>query len=122
MSVHKQAMPLSFLATAAIAKGKAVKIGADNKHASVASAATDKQFGIAMCDVTTAEDVVEVAMPGGGAKGLAGGTISAGDLLTSDGNGKLVATTTAGNRYIAMAMEDAVENDLFSVEVVAGLI
>jgi hypothetical protein len=78
--------------------GKAVKIGADSKHVAVASAASDKMLGIAQSDATNAEDEMEVALPGGGAKALAGGNISAGDLLTSDGSGKLIATTSNADR------------------------
>jgi hypothetical protein len=111
-----------FSAGGAIALGKAVKIGADSKHVAVASAASDKMLGIAQSDATNAEDEMEVALPGGGAKALAGGNISAGDLLTSDGSGKLIATTSNADRYIAMAMESAVLNDLFAVEVIAGIV
>jgi hypothetical protein len=113
---------LAFKAAAAIAKGKVVKAGADNQHVAVCSAATDKSVGIMQSVPAAAEDICEVALPGGGAKGLLGGTVSFGDLLAPDSNGKLVATTTPGDRYIAMAMEDGVVNDMIAVEVVAGLI
>lgn len=113
---------LVFKCAAAIVKGVVVKPGADKDHAIVSAAATSLNFGINQTLTTTAEDKMEVAMPGGGAKGLAGGTFYFGDLLTADSAGKLVATTTPGNRYIAMALEDAVAEDLASVFVCAGLI
>ncbi len=106
---------LAYKAAAAIAKGKVVKKGADDQHVAVCSAGTDKSVGILQNDVTTAEDVCEVAVPGGGAKALAGGTITQGDLLTADSNGALVATTSANDQVIAVAEEDAVANDIFSV-------
>lgn len=111
----------AFLADAAIAKGKVVKLGTDFKHVAVCSAATDKAFGIIQSAPTGAESVCEVALPGGGGKALAGGTIATGDLLASDANGALVATTTENDRVVAVAMESAVANDIFSVEVILGL-
>jgi hypothetical protein len=109
-------------AAAAIAKGKAVKKGSDDDHVAVCSAATDKSVGIMQTASTAAEDTCEVAVTGGGGKALLGGTVVFGDLLAPDSNGKLVATTTPGDRYIAKAEQDGVENDLIGVHVVEGLI
>lgn len=111
----------AFFADAAIAKGKVIKLGTDFKHVAVCSAATDKSVGIIQSAPGAAEDTCEVALPGGGAKALAGGTIATGDALTSDSNGALVATTTENDRVVAVAMQDAVANDIFAVEVVLGL-
>ena len=122
MSTYAQPNILTFRAGAAIAQGCVVKPGASREHVLVSAAATSKNIGIAQNAATAADDKVEVALAGGGAKALAGGTIAMGDLLTSDANGKLVATTTAGDRYVAMAMEDALVGDLFSVHMVPGLI
>jgi hypothetical protein len=122
MSISSHVRSLAFKADAAIAKGTAVKPGSDNMHVAVSASATSKNMGIAQTVATTAEDAIEIALPGGGAKGLAGGSWSFGDLLTPTTDGSLIVTTTPGDRYIAMAMEDAVIGDLASVEVVAGLI
>lgn len=122
MSAHSPSRVQTFKATAAMGRGLAVKAGADRQHMSVCSAATDKIMGLSNTAPTEADESMEVCLPGGGAKGKLGGTVSAGDLLTSDGDGKLIATTSAADRYIAMAMEDGVANDLIAVEVVAGLI
>lgn len=105
---------LAFLADAAVAKGKVVKSGTDSKHVAVAALASDKSFGLQQNVTSAAEDVAEVAVAGG-AKGLAGGTIAVGDFVAADSNGALVATTTANDRCIGIAMEGAVANDLFSV-------
>lgn len=121
MSVSSTPRIVSFLADAAIAKGKVVKIGTDSSHVAVCSAATDKSFGVIQNAPTAAEDAAEVALPGGGGKGLAGGTIAAGDLLAPDANSKLVATTTENDRVVAIAMESAVVNDLFNIEVVIAV-
>lgn len=106
----------TYIAGGTIAKGQCVKAGADRTKVAVASAATDKIIGIAQNAVASG-DACEVAMHGGGAKGNAGGTISTGDLLTSDSAGDLIATTSANNRVVGVALEDAVDNDIFSVAV-----
>jgi predicted amidohydrolase YtcJ len=122
MASFSQPKELTFKADAAIAKGKAVTIGSDSNHVAVASDAADKMVGIVQASASAAEDLVEVALPGGGAKALVGGNVAAGDLLTTNADGELIATTTATDRYIAMALESGVDGDLIAVEVVAGLI
>lgn len=122
MSSYAKPKCLAFKCGAAIPEGSVVKPGADNKHVIKSALATNKHFGIAQNATTTAEDAVEVAMPGGGGKGLAGGTVSFGDMLTSDTNGALVATTSASDRIVAVAMEDAVVGDLFSLHVILGIL
>lgn len=117
MSATSQPRISAFKATAAIAKGKVVKAGADDQHLAVCSAATDKAIGVVQSDATAAEDIIEVALNGGGAKGLAGGVIAVGDLLASDGNGAMVATTSANDRVIGIAMQAAVSGDIFWLEV-----
>ena len=109
---------LLFKAAAAIAKGKVVKKGADDQHVAVCSAGSDKGIGITQNAPTAAEDGVEVAINGGGAKALlgAGGCVM-GDKLVADANGALIVSTTANDRIIAIAMADGSENDLVAVEV-----
>jgi hypothetical protein len=70
MSSFNSPRIVTFLADAAIAKGKAVKIGTDAKHVAVGAANTDKCIGIAQSASTAAEDPIEVALQGGGALGL----------------------------------------------------
>lgn len=118
MASHSTVRSIAFKSdTASIAIGSVVKAGSDKSHVAKASAATDKAIGLAQSLVESAEQAVEVALPGGGAKGLLGGTVSFGDFLASDSNGALVATTTANNKVIAQAMEDGVSGDLIAVEV-----
>jgi hypothetical protein len=63
----------------------------------------------------------EIAGMGGGSKAIAGGTIDAGNLLTTDGNGDLVAITTGQTKAaVARALEGAVDNDVFAVLVLSG--
>lgn len=112
----------TYKASAAIAKGKAVTVDATGKIVTAANAVTDKSIGIAQNAALAVNDLVEVAHNGGGAKALAGGTIVAGDLLAPTTGGALIATTTATNRYCAVAKQDAASGDIFAVDVVLGLI
>ena len=108
---------VSFRAAAAIAKGKAVKIGADAQHVAVASANTDRCMGLLQTATTAAEDVAEVAVPGGGAQGLLGEAVSAGNDLCADSNGALVKVNAEGDQIIARANEDGASGDLIDVTV-----
>ncbi len=119
-SSHSNPRIVTLKATAAIALAYlAVKPGADNEHAQVAAAATDKIIGISQNAPTTADDPLEIALPGGGGRAKLGGSVSFGDYLTSDADGKLIATTTANDRVIAKAMSDGVLNDVIGVEVLS---
>ncbi len=123
MASYSEPRIYTFKAAAAQAAFTAVKAGADNQHVAICSAGTNKHIGIAQTAPTAADDAMEVALPGGGAKAKLGvGGASFGDLLTSDASGTFVVTTSAADRYIAMAMEDGVVGDVIAVEVVAGLI
>lgn len=107
----------SFYATAAIAKGKAVKMGA-NKHTVVVGAAnTDRCIGIVKDAVDAAGDVVEIALPGGGAKALLGEAVSAGNDLCSDAAGSLVMVNAEGDQILCRALESGSTGDLIAVEV-----
>lgn len=108
---------VSFLADAAIAKGKAVKAGTDFKHVAVGAANTDRCHGILQTATTAAEDVAEVAQPGGGAKGLLGETVAAGDDLVSHTDGSLVKPNAEGDQIIARAIQGGVAGDLVDVVV-----
>lgn len=120
MASHLKEKCLAYKAAGAISRGMAVKPGADRSHVAKATAATDKIIGLAISTTENAEETIEVAHPGGGAVALLGDTVSAGDLLTADANGKLIATTTANNKIIAQALEDGVLNDLIAVNVIVG--
>lgn len=78
----------------------------------LAAAGTDHVFGV-IREGNTADKPVTVQF-GGIGKVIAGGTIVAGDRLTADANGKAVATTTAGNKVIGVALMSASANEIFS--------
>lgn len=63
----------------------------------------------------------EIAGHGGGSKAIAAGNITAGNKLTTDASGHLVAITTGQTKAcVAMALENAVDNDIFNVLVLDG--
>jgi len=110
----------TFKSDGAIPKGSSVKIGSDANHVVKCTAATDKSIGIAAGSTSGAEESIEIYLPGGGGKGLAQTSISAGMLLVPHTDGSLKPIASANDRVIAMAMEDAVANDLFAVEVLVA--
>lgn len=105
----------TFLAAGTIVKGQAVKLSSGSVV--VAAAATDRVIGLAQGDASSGQ-AVEVALQGGGAYGKAAASISAGNLLSSDGSGNLLKVANASDIVIAQAMEDASANDIFEVQVV----
>jgi len=78
------------------------------------SAATDKHLGVVRNKPTSgATASIFLRSAAGTGKVKAGGTISAGQKITSDANGKAVVSTSNGDEIIGMAVEDAVLNDVF---------
>lgn len=97
----------------------AVKMGTGRKIAS-ATAATDTIIGVLMNKPVSGQPG-EVAIAGI-AKGIAGGTIAAGDKLTATTGGKFITTTTDHDRIVGYAGEAAVANDVFSIQVAPGMV
>lgn len=108
--------------TAGIAKGSAVKAGSDKNHIALAVAASDKIVGWAQNAGVNVGDKIEVALPGGGAKCVAGGVISFGDVVTANALGQAVATTNNGDRSGGVSMQSAVAGDIFYAEVAVGIV
>lgn len=119
MAVSNKQNMETFLADGAISKGMAVKMGTDESHVAKATANTDKAIGLCQNDPTAAEDACEVALPGGGGKGLVDETVSAGAYLVAKSNGKLEKANAAGDHVCAMALQSGVAGDLINCLVVA---
>jgi hypothetical protein len=86
-----------------------------SKQVVLSSAATDKHFGIVanVPDSATNSPVdVVLCNADGTFKVTAGGSVAVGDLLTSDANGKAIATTTSGDRVIGMAVTAGASGEL----------
>src|SRR5688572_15695482 len=79
----------------------------------LAAAGTDKIVGSVQEPNTSGRPVT--VNTGGVIKVVAGGAVAIGDDVTSDANGKAIATVTAGNRTIGIALAAAVLNDVFEV-------
>ena len=121
MAMTKAPIILVFLADAAITKGQAVMFGSDNRHVVKVTGTTSKSIGIAQTSPTTAEDLVEVAVSGGGAKGLAKTTIAAGDILGHNADASIQKAASANDRVVGVAMSDAAAGDLFNMDVLLGM-
>jgi len=118
MSSSRSPIFQTFFADAAITKGMAVKFGSDENHVAKGSANTSKCVGIAMGTAVSAEDAIEVATIGGGAKGLLGETVVAGSYLVSHTDGTLFKPNTAGDHVVAYAREGGDAGDIIDVDVV----
>lgn len=100
----------SYVATAALAEGVAVKLSSG--QVVIAAAATDKIIGVTQQKAAAGEICsVRLRSASGTARGKAGGTIAVGDRLTSNGSGLIIATTTAANEVIGQALEAAASGD-----------
>ncbi len=120
--MRNEGLQKTLLAGAAILKNRIVKFGADDKHVIQGAAATDKLVGVAdNLGADAAEDPMDVIVDGI-ALVTYGGTVAAGDMLTSDSTGRAITTTTAANRVIGIAMLDGVVGDIGSVRIAPHLI
>jgi hypothetical protein len=117
MASSSQPKIVALLAGAAIAKGKAVKKGSTDSYVIAGTANTSRCIGVCQNAPAAADDVAEIALNGGGGKGLLGETVAMGDLLVSHTDGSLVKANASGDHVIAMAMKDGVANDLIDIEV-----
>lgn len=110
-------------AKTAVTKYRVVKKDTTEDQVSHATAVADKSYAIAQTSAGVGERV-RVTLAGIG-KAEAGGTFVQGDLLTVDGSGRvIVAAPAAGtnNRIIAVAMGDAVLNDIVTVLIAPGML
>lgn len=79
----------------------------------LASAATDAILGVIDNEPKTGRTADVVLLNGTGTfKVKTGGNISKDAYITTDGNGKAIATTTTGNRVIGRAVRDSSSGDV----------
>lgn len=93
--------------------------GTADYAAKQATAATDALMGTSDDLGAQANDRVDVCM-GGLPEVEAGGTLAAGDPITSDSEGKAVKATAAGNRIIGFAMTSASSGDIIPYQFAPG--
>lgn len=84
-----------------------------NANLVLGAAGTDKLVGVLQNKPQSGEG--GLFRFSGTTKVVAGGTITAGAWITSDGSGKAIATTTDKNVAIGQALEGASSGDIFEV-------
>lgn len=113
----------AYLAGAQIAPYLIVKWDTADLKVIVAAAATDKLVGISAPTITVPSGQRVDVVVDGIAQVTAGGSITRGDPLTSDANGKAVTAAPAGgsnNRLIGFAEVSAASGDIFPVRISQG--
>ncbi len=122
MAVAIKPLIATFEANTAVAKGQAVKLTASKsgKKVDPCAATTDLSIGVAQNAAVNVGDLVEVAMPGGGGKGLAKTTIAAGNILGHNADGSLQKLASASDKIIGQALDDAVAGDIFQIMVLSA--
>lgn len=102
-----------FIAETAVAANRILKFGSTDDYMVQSAAATDGLMGVSGNIAAAAGERVDV-IKSGIADVLFGGTITRGDPLTSDANGKAV-TAVAGQNVIGFAEVSGVSGDIGSV-------
>lgn len=121
MAMRNEGLQKTYYAGAAVAAYRIVKPGADDTKVVVGAAATDKLIGVSDSIGAASGETFDVILDGI-ALVSAGGVVAAGDHVTANATGQAIATTTAGNRVIGVAMDSGVLNDLIGVRIVPFLI
>lgn len=83
----------------------------DDENVNLAAGATLPLFILEEGKDGSTDKALGTIILAGTVYGKLGGTVQSGDRLTSDGNGKLIKTTTSGNHYGAIALDGGVIND-----------
>lgn len=98
-----------------------IKAGTAAMSCLQAAAATDKLLGTSDELDHAVGEMVDLCLLAVGRVRL-GGTVAAGDALTSDANGKAIATTTIGHRIIGFAEIAGVLDDVITYERSPGVL
>lgn len=121
MTQFIQAFHRTFLAVATLAAYRVVTLNAADNTIEAANAATDIPVGITGHAVT-AGDPVRVHWLGS-CIAEAGAAITKGAYLTSDSVGRVIATTTAGDKVVGRALEAAgAAGNLIEVQLMPGAV
>jgi len=112
--MRTEGLAKAFTAGGAIPARTIVKPHTTAGEVVVGAAGTDKLIGVSTDVDAASGDRVDVFLSGI-AEVIYGGTVAAGDLLTSDASGHAVATTTANDRVIGVALTAGVDDDYGAV-------
>lgn len=116
MAQYQEGNHIAFKATSDLSTKQfyIVKLDSTENVAVLASAATDKLIGVLVNKPKSGETMdVYARNASGTGKVIAGGDVTIGSYITSDGNGKAIVTTTAGNAILGVALEAAASGDIF---------
>lgn len=121
--MRNETLVKTFIAAAPVAPFRLVKLGAADGQATQAAAVTDAIFGVSnLLGADATGDRFDVVMAGI-AEIEYGDTVTRGDWLTTDADGKAVAAapaTGANNSVIGRAMTSGVAGDIGSVFIAPG--
>ena len=110
----------SFIGSGVIPAYSFVKLSANDTV--ITCGLNERACGIAQNSAASVDgDIIEVALPGAGAKLKCGETIALGKFLTSSAGGLGSVTDAAGEFCAAVAYESGVLNDVIGVEVACFL-
>lgn len=117
--MRNEGLAKTLIAGAAIAAHRIVTFDSDPDTVVQASAATDSLIGVSDLGADAASERVDVIVDGIALVEY-GDTVNAGDLLTTDSDGKAVAAEPASGataRVIGVAMVGGVSGDIGSVRI-----
>jgi len=109
----------SFVSPAAISGRTLVTFGAADGEVVAATAVTDTLIGVAEQIGSRDNDRVDVVI-GGIAEANAGGNITRGDILTTDGSGRAVTSAAGTDRIVGIAMQNGVVGDVIDILITQG--
>lgn len=121
MTIRHEGLARTYIADAAIAKHRLVKI-TGQKTCAQAAAVSDVILGVSDSLGAATGETLDVILDGVASVEY-GGNVSVGVLLTADANGKAVAAAPAAgtnNRVIGLAMVAGVSGDIGSVLIKQG--
>ncbi len=119
-SMRTDGLIKSYTADGAIAPHRIVKAGSKDANTAQASAATDAIMGVHGSLPAVADDVTDTVVSGYATVEY-GGTVTRGQALTSDAQGRAIAATAAGQRLVGFAVLSGVVGDLGTVHVTLGV-
>lgn len=117
MTSHNEPRMKALKIDSAVTQYYFVKFGTDSEHVALAGA-NERAIAIAAEAGTTAEDQIDVYLPGGGGLLKVNETVALGKLLTSTAGGLGEVADAAGEWVGAIAWKAGVQNDVIPVEVI----
>ena len=109
----------TFTAPAAVTAYTLVTFAAGNNAVEIANAVADPIIGISTSIGSQDNGRCDIVM-GGVSEARIGGTVTKGDVLTTDASGRAILATAGTDRVLGIAMADAVVGDIADVLIAQG--